>query len=59
MATRLPASQRTREDLTSLIEGRLSTSSARSPASWTTSKPASTSALAGDTSAGHPDHELT
>ena len=29
MATRLPASQRTREDLTSLIEGRLSTSSAK------------------------------
>jgi hypothetical protein len=29
MATRLPASQRTREDLRSLIEGRLSTSSAK------------------------------
>jgi hypothetical protein len=29
MATRLPASQRTREGLTSLIEGRLSTSSAK------------------------------
>ena len=29
MATRLPASQRTREELTSLIEGRLSTSSAK------------------------------
>ena len=29
MATRLPALQRTREDLTSLIEGRLSTSSAK------------------------------
>jgi transposase-like protein len=29
MATRLPASQRTRESLTSLIEGRLSTSSAK------------------------------
>lgn len=29
MATRLPASQRTREDLTALIEGRLSTGSAK------------------------------
>ena len=29
MATRLPASQRTREELTALIEGRLSTSSAK------------------------------
>ena len=29
MATRLPASQRTREGLISLIEGRLSTSSAK------------------------------
>ena len=29
MATRIPASQRTREDLTSLIEGRLSTASAK------------------------------
>ena len=29
MATRLPASQRTREELTSLIEGRLSTGSAK------------------------------
>jgi transposase-like protein len=29
MATRLPASHRTREDLTSLIEGRLSTGSAK------------------------------
>ena len=29
MATRLPASQRTREELTALIEGRLSTASAK------------------------------
>jgi putative transposase len=29
MATRLPASQRTREELTGLIEGRLSTASAK------------------------------
>jgi hypothetical protein len=29
MATRLPASQRTREELTALIEGRLSTVSAK------------------------------
>ena len=29
MATRLPASQRTREELTALIEGRLSTGSAK------------------------------
>jgi hypothetical protein len=29
MATRLPASQRTREELMSLIEGRLSTGSAK------------------------------
>ena len=29
MATRIPASQRTREELTALIEGRLSTASAK------------------------------
>jgi hypothetical protein len=34
MATGLPASQRTREELTSLIEGRLSTGSAGEVATW-------------------------
>ncbi len=45
MATRLPASQHTREELTALIEGRLSTASAARPSPRSHAAPVACSPL--------------
>ncbi len=58
MATRIPASQRTREGLTALIEGRLSTASAKDELVKLATRLVVEEALdgeAGDAVGAHPD----